>query len=124
MNLPDASNRRKILSVILAKEELADDVDLEVIANLTEGYSGSDLKVCYYKCYGFLIILILKIKYSLLSAINFQNLCVTAAHRPIREILEKEKKVCFNHLRFCSFFLSVVVSSPSGSYISKVIKSI
>ncbi|XP_025792636.1 uncharacterized protein LOC112873794 isoform X2 [Panicum hallii] len=64
VNLPDASNRRKILSVILAKEDLADDVDLEVIANLTEGYSGSDLK----------------------------NLCVTAAHRPIREILEKEKK--------------------------------
>ncbi|CAN6320024.1 unnamed protein product [Urochloa humidicola] len=64
VNLPDASNRRKILSVILAKEDLADDVDLEVIANLTEGYSGSDIK----------------------------NLCVTAAHRPIREILEKEKK--------------------------------
>ncbi|KAL6648178.1 hypothetical protein ACP70R_012402 [Stipagrostis hirtigluma subsp. patula] len=64
VNLPDASNRRKILSVILAKEDLADDVDLEAIANLTEGYSGSDLK----------------------------NLCVTAAHRPIRDILEKEKK--------------------------------
>ncbi|ONL97970.1 AAA-type ATPase family protein [Zea mays] len=64
VNLPDASNRRKILSVILAKEDLADDVDLEAIANLTEGYSGSDLK----------------------------NLCVTAAHRPIREILEKEKR--------------------------------
>ncbi|RLN39141.1 hypothetical protein C2845_PM01G14810 [Panicum miliaceum] len=64
VNLPDASNRRKILSVILAKEDLADDVDLEAVANLTEGYSGSDLK----------------------------NLCVTAAHRPIREILEKEKK--------------------------------
>lgn len=26
-----------------------------------------------------------------------QNLCVTAAHRPIKEILEKEKKVCFFH---------------------------
>ncbi|CAD6203608.1 unnamed protein product [Miscanthus lutarioriparius] len=64
VNLPDASNRRKILSVILAKEDLADDADLEAIANLTEGYSGSDLK----------------------------NLCVTAAYRPIREILEKEKK--------------------------------
>jgi SpoVK/Ycf46/Vps4 family AAA+-type ATPase len=64
VNLPDATNRKKILSVILSKEELADDVDLEALANLTEGYSGSDLK----------------------------NLCVTAAHRPIREILEKEKK--------------------------------
>jgi hypothetical protein len=24
----------------------------------------------------------------------WQNLCVAAAHRPIKEILEKEKKVC------------------------------
>ncbi|CAM0907386.1 unnamed protein product [Alopecurus aequalis] len=64
VNLPEAANRKKILSVILSKEDLADDVDLEALANLTEGYSGSDLK----------------------------NLCVTAAHRPIREILEKEKK--------------------------------
>ncbi|CAL5208915.1 unnamed protein product [Lathyrus oleraceus] len=64
VDLPDAPNRGKILSVILAKEDLAPDVDLEAIANMTDGYSGSDLK----------------------------NLCVTAAHCPIREILEKEKK--------------------------------
>ncbi|PHT80530.1 hypothetical protein T459_18582 [Capsicum annuum] len=64
VNLPDAPNREKILRVILAKEELASNVDLEAIANMAEGYSGSDLK----------------------------NLCVTAAHCPIREILEKEKK--------------------------------
>ncbi|XP_022727864.1 uncharacterized protein LOC111283533 [Durio zibethinus] len=62
--LPDASNREKILRVILAKEELSANVDLEAIAYMTDGYSGSDLK----------------------------NLCVTAAHCPIREILEKEKK--------------------------------
>jgi SpoVK/Ycf46/Vps4 family AAA+-type ATPase len=47
VNLPDATNRKKILSVILSKEELADDVDLEALGNLTEGYSGSDLKVFY-----------------------------------------------------------------------------
>ncbi|PSR94765.1 Spastin like [Actinidia chinensis var. chinensis] len=64
VNLPDAPNREKILKVILAKEELAPDVDLDAIANMTDGYSGSDLK----------------------------NLSVTAAHCPIREILEKEKK--------------------------------
>ncbi|GAU39557.1 hypothetical protein TSUD_38100 [Trifolium subterraneum] len=64
VNLPDAANRAKIMRVILAKEELAADVDLEALANMTDGYSGSDLK----------------------------NLCVTAAHCPIREILEKEKK--------------------------------
>ncbi|WCJ21355.1 P-loop containing nucleoside triphosphate hydrolases superfamily protein [Euphorbia peplus] len=64
VNLPDAPNREKILRVILAKEELTSDVDLEAVANMTDGYSGSDLK----------------------------NLCVTAAHCPIREILETEKK--------------------------------
>ncbi|KAK9104166.1 hypothetical protein Scep_021010 [Stephania cephalantha] len=64
VNLPDAPNRAKILKVILAKEELSSDIDLDEIANMTDGYSGSDLK----------------------------NLCVTAAHCPIREILEKEKK--------------------------------
>ncbi|CAI9297175.1 unnamed protein product [Lactuca saligna] len=64
VNLPDATNREKILRVILAKEELGPDVDLQAVANMTDGYSGSDLK----------------------------NLCVAAAHYPIREILEKEKK--------------------------------
>lgn len=64
VNLPDAINREKILTVILGKEEMAPDVDLHAVANMTDGYSGSDLK----------------------------NLCVTAAHCPIRELLEKEKK--------------------------------
>ncbi|KAK4788210.1 hypothetical protein SAY86_019529 [Trapa natans] len=64
VNLPDAPNREKILKVILAKEELGSDVDLEAVASMTDGYSGSDLK----------------------------NLCISAAHFPIREILEKEKK--------------------------------
>ncbi|CAL4906156.1 unnamed protein product [Urochloa decumbens] len=64
VSLPDSSNREKILKVLLCKEALAPDVDLKSVANDTEGYSGSDLK----------------------------NLCVTAAHCPIRDILEKEKK--------------------------------
>lgn len=45
VNLPDSTNREKILRVILAKEELAPDVELEALANMTDGYSGSDLKV-------------------------------------------------------------------------------
>ncbi|KAL6846913.1 hypothetical protein ACP4OV_022766 [Aristida adscensionis] len=64
IGLPDASNREKILRVILSKEALASDVDLELLANMTDGYSGSDLK----------------------------NLCATAAQCPIRELTEKEKK--------------------------------
>ena len=55
VNLPDAPNRRKILGVILAKEDLAADVDLDALANLTDGYSGSDLKVFYLDYYLFLV---------------------------------------------------------------------
>lgn len=47
VNLPDAANREKIMRVILAKEELADDVDIEAVANMVDGYSGSDLKVSF-----------------------------------------------------------------------------
>lgn len=64
VDLPSQENRTKILKVILKGEDLAEDFNYDVLATLTEGFSGSDLK----------------------------NLCVAAAYQPIREILEKEKK--------------------------------
>ncbi|GFP98969.1 ATPase family aaa domain-containing protein 1 [Phtheirospermum japonicum] len=63
VNWDDVSNRSKILKVILAKEELSDDVDFNAIAHMTDGFSGSDLK----------------------------NLCVTAAYCPVREFLKNDK---------------------------------
>lgn len=51
VSLPDASNREKILKVLLSKETLAPDVDLELVAKMTEGYSGSDLKVRWCPLY-------------------------------------------------------------------------
>ena len=47
VNLPDTSNREKILRVILTKEELAPDVNMEALSSITDGYSGSDLKVSF-----------------------------------------------------------------------------
>ncbi|EMS49758.1 Spastin [Triticum urartu] len=44
VNLPNAPNRERILKLILSKEALAEDVSLESVANMTDGYSGSDLK--------------------------------------------------------------------------------
>ncbi|KAL5697738.1 hypothetical protein ACHQM5_028855 [Ranunculus cassubicifolius] len=61
LNLPDAINREKILRVVLREEEIASDVNLEVVAEMTKGYSSSDLK----------------------------NLCVVAAHCRIRELRER-----------------------------------
>lgn len=43
IGLPNENQRRKILDVILKEETLANDVDLNEIAEKTEGYSGSDL---------------------------------------------------------------------------------
>lgn len=64
VDLPSYESRKKILKVILAKETLNPDVDIHELATLTEGFSGSDIK----------------------------NLCVEAAHEPIREYLRLEKE--------------------------------
>lgn len=50
VNLLDAPNRANILKVILAKEDFFPDVDCDTsdtIASMTDGYSGSDLRVTY-----------------------------------------------------------------------------
>ncbi|GAB4821855.1 hypothetical protein N2152v2_008901 [Parachlorella kessleri] len=64
VGLPNKAARRDILGVVLAGEALAPDVDVVRLAELTEGYSGSDLR----------------------------QLCVQAALRPVRELLEREGK--------------------------------
>lgn len=48
VDLPDAANRLKILKIILARENLESEFPYENLANATEGYSGSDLKVTDY----------------------------------------------------------------------------
>lgn len=64
VDLPDAENRMKILRIFLAHENLESDFQFDELANVTEGYSGSDLK----------------------------NLCIAAAYRPVQELLEEESK--------------------------------
>jgi len=48
VSLPDASNREKILKVLLAEEKLSSDVDVKALAGITNGYSGNDLKVFFF----------------------------------------------------------------------------
>ncbi|GMJ13595.1 hypothetical protein like AT4G28000 [Hibiscus trionum] len=62
VGLPSIESREKILRTLLAKEK-AEDLDYKELATMTEGYSGSDLK----------------------------NLCVTAAYRPVRELMQHER---------------------------------
>ena len=45
VGLPSAENREMILKTLLAKEK-TEDLDFKELAAITEGYSGSDLKVC------------------------------------------------------------------------------
>lgn len=44
VGLPSVENREMILRTLLSKEKV-EDLDFEEIAAMTEGYSGSDLKV-------------------------------------------------------------------------------
>ncbi|XP_050384848.1 uncharacterized protein LOC126801516 isoform X2 [Argentina anserina] len=62
VGLPSVENREKILKTLLAKEKV-ENLDFKELATMTEGYSGSDLK----------------------------NLCVTAAYRPVRELIQQER---------------------------------
>lgn len=69
VDLPDVENRMKILKIFLAQENLEPNFQFDELANVTEGYSGSDLK----------------------------NLCIAAAYRPVQELLEQENKVDKTH---------------------------
>ncbi|RVW94552.1 ATPase family AAA domain-containing protein 1-A [Vitis vinifera] len=62
VGLPSVESREMILKTLLAKEK-AEDLDFKELATMTEGYTGSDLK----------------------------NLCMTAAYRPVKELLQQER---------------------------------
>jgi len=45
VGLPAVENREKILRTLLAKEKVDENLDYKELAMMTEGYTGSDLKV-------------------------------------------------------------------------------
>ena len=110
VGLPEKNNREKILRAILEKESVADDLDYGELATMTEGYSGSDLKVGCVCCLNddaslneceeyrsFIKIehldsfcMFVSLVGSLLVMI-LQNLCTVAAYRPLKELLKQEK---------------------------------
>ncbi|CAA2969820.1 nuclear valosin-containing -like [Olea europaea subsp. europaea] len=63
VGLPTVESREMILRTLLCKEKV-EGLDFKELATMTEGYSGSDLK----------------------------NLCVTAAYRPVRELIQQERQ--------------------------------
>ncbi|CAN6675250.1 unnamed protein product [Malus baccata var. baccata] len=95
VDLPDVENRKKILSIFLAQENLAPGFQFDKLSEATEGYSGSDLK----------------------------NLCIAAAYRPVQELLEEEKKdiksdaaTVLRPLNLDDFIQSKAKVGPSISY--------
>ncbi|XP_006282408.2 putative cell division cycle ATPase [Capsella rubella] len=62
VGLPSIESREKILRTLLSKEK-TENLDFHELGQMTEGYSGSDLK----------------------------NLCITAAYRPVRELIQQER---------------------------------
>lgn len=45
VGLPSVDNREKIFRTLLAKERTEEGLDFKELATMTEGYTGSDLKV-------------------------------------------------------------------------------
>ena len=91
VGLPTLESRELIMKKLLSKEKVK-DIDFKELAKMTEGYSGSDLKVCILVSndqYLQLFMVILRLS----KAVFLQNLCVTAAYRPVRELLQKEKEM-------------------------------
>lgn len=94
VDLPDVENRMKILKIFLAQEYLEPNFRFDELANVTEGYSGSDLK----------------------------NLCIAAAYRPVQELLEEEKvaksdaSTVLRPLRLDDFIQSKAKVGPSVAY--------
>ncbi|KAL8196260.1 hypothetical protein R6Q57_025260 [Mikania cordata] len=64
VGLPSVEQREMIMRTLLSKESVVEGLDFRELANMTEGFSGSDLK----------------------------NLCTTAAYRPVRELIQQERK--------------------------------
>lgn len=92
VGLPDLENRSKILKVLLKKENLESGFSFEQLAEATAGYSGSDLKVQYWDSYK-LAMVIASCNLFMIWYLSSQNLCVSAAYRPIEELLREESKV-------------------------------
>lgn len=91
VDLPDAENRMKILKIFLSQENLDPSFKFEELANATDGYSGSDLKVTEL-----FNLSVLWQDYSLLFfSCYLQNLCIAASYRPVQEFLEEEKQVTY-----------------------------
>ena len=47
VGLPSVVDREVILKTLLSKEKVDDSIDYKELATMTEGYSGSDLKVIF-----------------------------------------------------------------------------
>jgi len=89
VGLPTSESRELILRTLLSKENVEEGIDYKELATMTEGYTGSDLKVGLFLC-GMLSL----INHWLLNVeqISMQNLCMTAAYRPVRELIQKETR--------------------------------
>lgn len=48
VGLPSVENREGILRTLLSKEKVEEGLDFKELATMTEGFSGSDLKVSLY----------------------------------------------------------------------------
>lgn len=90
VGLPSIESREKILRTLLSKEK-TENLDFHELGQITEGYSGSDLKVFVISNQNQQMLCIIMETNCLLKLLYKQNLCITAAYRPVRELIQQER---------------------------------
>lgn len=55
VGLPSVENREMIMRTLLSKEKVAEGLDFKELGTLTEGFSGSDLKVGTFSIVGLVL---------------------------------------------------------------------
>lgn len=96
VGLPSPENREMIFRTLLSKEKVESGLDFKELATMTEGFTGSDLKVCSFFLFLFLFYNIFGVLMHLCFFLTMispskQNLCTTAAYRPVRELIQQER---------------------------------
>ncbi|XP_004301801.1 PREDICTED: uncharacterized protein LOC101303817 [Fragaria vesca subsp. vesca] len=104
VDLPDVENRKKILSIFLAQENLEPGFQFEKLSELCIKYLQYCIQYLQYCC-------------------NLQNLCIGAAYRPVQELLEEETKgskgdssAALRPVNLDDFIQSKAKVGPSVSY--------
>jgi len=93
IGLPELVQRKAILKIILAEEDLSEDVDFDKLASQTKGYAGSDLKeFCRYAALHCLRRQVIDIDCATMDGVSHNNMFLSLEQNDFNSAVERMKK--------------------------------